>query len=78
MNLAFLCVCARMRESEETMKIPVTQAHLITERESPVAMLLRCKCGWHKEITRKQNALARAAKVKAAVHEHIRWIAQNA
>jgi hypothetical protein len=44
--------------------------HIGDERRSPVAILLICSCGWRRTITRKQNALARAAKVRAAWREH--------
>ncbi len=48
--------------------------HIMTERRSPVAFLLRCSCGWSRQITRRQNALARAAKIRAAWNEHEREI----
>jgi hypothetical protein len=44
--------------------------HIVEERRSPISIILRCSCGWRREITRRQNALARAAKVKAAIHLH--------
>lgn len=37
-------------------------------------MLLSCSCGWSRQITRHQNALARAAKVRAAKDEHWRAV----
>lgn len=46
--------------------------HEITERASPVSIQLRCTRGWSRQIDRRQNALARAAKVKAAKAEHER------
>lgn len=45
--------------------------HEITERKTPLAVLLRCSCGWYREISRRQNALARAAKVRAAIRARI-------
>jgi hypothetical protein len=50
--------------------------HETSEHRSPVAILLRCSCGWSRQISRKQNALARAAKVKAAWREHEQQIPQ--
>lgn len=43
--------------------------HQITERRAPGSFLVRCSCGWSVEI-RKQNALARAAKIRRAIREH--------
>lgn len=45
--------------------------HEITERHSPVAVILLCSCGWTRQIDKRQNALARAAKVRAAKAEHV-------
>lgn len=47
-------------------------AHKIVEKASPVSVILRCSCGWSHQIDRRQNALARAAKVRAAKREHER------
>jgi hypothetical protein len=44
--------------------------HHIDEIRSPIAIILRCSCGWTRSISRQQNALARAAKVRAAIAEH--------
>lgn len=44
--------------------------HHIVEIATPIAIIVRCSCGWTKEITRKQNAYARAAKVKSAIRHH--------
>jgi hypothetical protein len=46
------------------------EEHSISEIRSPAAIILRCTCGWVQQITRRQNALARAAKVHAAITEH--------
>jgi hypothetical protein len=45
--------------------------HQIDETVSPIAVLLRCSCGWHTAVSRKQNALARAAKVRSHIHKHL-------
>jgi hypothetical protein len=37
---------------------------------SPLRVTLRCACGWSESFTRKQNALGRAAKVRAAMRKH--------
>lgn len=46
--------------------------HSITERRSPINITVRCTCGWVHTETRRQNALARAAKVRAAIDKHNR------
>lgn len=48
--------------------------HDQNELRTPIAILLRCSCGWRRQVTRKQNALARAAKVRALWAEHDREI----
>lgn len=60
------------------LKVPITSAHSISERRTPVSVLVLCTCGWSREISRKQNAFARAAKVKKAIREHVKWVAENA
>ncbi len=49
---------------------PEINEHLITTRESPIEVLLFCTCGWTDSVTRRQNALARAAKVKGKIRRH--------
>lgn len=51
--------------------------HDITTRRSPVAIIVRCTCGWSRQFTRHQNALARAARVRAAISEHQRDAARD-
>jgi hypothetical protein len=46
----------------------------ITERRSPAAILILCTCGWSRAVLHRQNALARASKVRAARAEHEREI----
>lgn len=41
------------------------------ERRTPVSFVTTCNCGWRHETTRRQNAWARAAKIRAAVAEHM-------
>lgn len=46
--------------------------HKITDfRCSPTHVIVRCACGWSKEISRRQNALGRASKVRAAINQHL-------
>jgi hypothetical protein len=44
--------------------------HDITQLRSPTHILITCTCGWRTQIIRKQNALARASKVRSAIHRH--------
>lgn len=46
--------------------------HVVATRYAPGAVLISCTCGWSRQISRRQNALARAQKVKAAIREHYR------
>lgn len=45
--------------------------HNIDVRKTPIGHLIRCACGWSQVIP-KQNALARAAKVRAACRKHLK------
>lgn len=38
--------------------------------KSPIAFTVQCRCSFRRVIPRRQNALARAAKVKGAINEH--------
>jgi hypothetical protein len=49
--------------------------HHICGWYAPDSVTLRCDCGWHHRETRRQNALGRAAKERAAVSAHEREIA---
>ena len=53
----------------------MSKPRAITERRAPTATIVCCTCGWSRTITRRQNALARAAKVRAARNEHARQVA---
>lgn len=50
----------------------MTGHHHLHTRQSPGAVLLRCTCGWSCQVSRRQNALARAAKVRGAWARHLR------
>jgi len=50
------------------------QLHIMTERRSPTHVMVMCSCGWKREISRRQNALARNAKVRAAEREHEQFV----
>lgn len=45
------------------------QRHEIAVRATPVNTLVQCTCGWSRTVPR-QNALARAAKVRRHIREH--------
>lgn len=45
--------------------------HAIVEIKSPVTVIVRCECGWSHTETRRQNALARDAKIRQAKRSHI-------
>lgn len=45
--------------------------HVLTEYVSPAHYIIRCSCGWSAMQPRRQNALARAAKLRAAVAHHL-------
>jgi hypothetical protein len=48
----------------------MTRAHEIAQRTTPINHLVVCTCGWSFQTTRKQNAWARAAKVRGAIRQH--------
>lgn len=45
--------------------------HEITERPTPINYLVMCTCGWQYQTTRRQNARARASKIRAAIRQHL-------
>jgi hypothetical protein len=53
---------------------PATRAHQMNERREAIAIVVSCTCGWTRKILRRQNALARASKVRSAWAEHQREI----
>jgi acetone carboxylase gamma subunit len=44
--------------------------HTITTRKTPMGHMAICSCGWTFSVPR-QNAWARAAKIRAAVNKHL-------
>lgn len=48
-----------------------TDTHEITQHKNPIQYVLRCSCGWSFSTSRRQNAWARAAKIRAAVGAHL-------
>jgi hypothetical protein len=46
----------------------------MNERREAIAIVVSCTCGWTRKILRRQNALARASKVRSAWAEHQREI----
>ena len=57
--------------------------HEMREERSPVTITMRCSCGWSATQSRRQNALARAAKLRKACDAHYRciyadsWVVSN-
>ena len=45
--------------------------HEVAERATPLHYMAVCTCGWVFQTTRRQNALARAAKIRAAIRQHL-------
>lgn len=48
-----------------------SEGHEVTEHRSPTSVSYRCSCGWRHTELRRQNAFARAAKLRAALREHL-------
>ena len=49
-------------------------AHFVEEKRSPISVIAACDCGWRRQFSRRQNALARTAKVRAAIRRHLEAI----
>lgn len=45
---------------------------IVARRETPLSFITICSCGWRHSESRRQNALARTAKTKAAFRVHMR------
>jgi hypothetical protein len=58
-------------DTESTLLMARDIWHEIATRRSPINIILTCTCGWQRQFSRHQNALARAAKVRAAEAEHL-------
>ena len=71
---AILQLRAAVRGAQPLSQEPhAMSVHSITETRSPVSVMLRCSCGWSRTFSTRGaagNALARAAKVKAAKRQH--------
>jgi hypothetical protein len=52
----------------------IQSEHTITEWYDRAAVHVTCTCGWSRKFLRRQNALARASKVRAARADHQREI----
>ena len=48
---------------------PVLLPHSVRQIRTPIGFTLRCRCGWSDFVPR-QNALARAAKIRRLMNEH--------
>lgn len=63
-QLAFM----RLRKSVEDVE---PGKHIITEHDLNIRMVVRCSCGWQHNEHMRQNALARAAKLRSAARRHL-------
>lgn len=56
-----------------------SDGHIVTVRYSPVSVLWICSCGWSTQQSRRQNAWARTAKLRAAYTKHRKeWLRRQA
>ena len=69
--MAFDIALARAEELELE---PPARMHRLSGHRDAIAIVLSCPCGWTRKILRRQNALARASKVRSAWAEHQREI----
>ena len=53
---------------------PPARVRQMNERREAIAIVVSYTCGWTRKILRRQNALARASKVRSAWAEHQREI----
>ena len=53
---------------------PPARVHRMSGHRDAIAVVVSCTCGWSRRILRRQNALARASKVRSAWAEHQREI----
>jgi hypothetical protein len=60
--------------AEELELEPSARVHRMSGHRDAIAIVLSCSCGWTRKILRRQNALARASKVRSAWAEHQREI----
>lgn len=65
---------ARGRLEPYNRVIGTAGSHQITSTYTPVSERLVCSCGWRHTETRRQNALARAARVRAVVRKHLETV----
>jgi hypothetical protein len=45
--------------------------HEPTTYRTPISVIVRCSCGWSATQSRRQNAFARATKLKSAWRRHL-------
>jgi hypothetical protein len=55
---------------------PAPEGHDVLRSELGTFMELRCACGWRHRERIKQNALARASKLRGAEAQHYREMAK--
>ena len=70
-NMAFDTTAATAQELELQPSAP---GHQMNERREALGIVVSCTCGWTRKILRRQNALARASKIRSAWVEHQREI----
>lgn len=70
MNTDILSVT--LEPQEGSMRAMPHATHSLKRIDTPISVIVRCSCGWSHTETRHQNALARAAKLRAAIRRHDR------
>jgi hypothetical protein len=50
---------------------------IIVDRLTPTHHIMGCACGWSTSVIRKQNARARASKIRAAIRRHFAEVAST-
>lgn len=47
-----------------------SKTHALHKRSGPLYTMITCTCGWSHRESRRQNALGRASKERAAMRKH--------
>lgn len=68
MNVNQRLAMMRLRNSVEQVE-PLK--HIMTEHDLNIRIVLTCSCGWKHSEPRRQNALARASKLRGAQRQHL-------
>jgi hypothetical protein len=64
----------QQRRRDELAMTSPSRVHQMSGSRDASAIVVSCSCGWTRKILRRQNALARASKVRSAWAEHQREI----